>query len=122
MLTYLSDLPAPTCCCCCPRVHVLCYRDSIYADTTVVQSIHDCPTDNRYENVEGQLMVTAPAGSAVLFNPNIFHGNFPNVGDRSRSMIALSYRPQWAGPCGDCPAWPADKLAQCSTQAREMLG
>lgn len=67
-------------------------------------------------------MVTAPAGSAVLFNPYIFHGNFPNVGERSRSMVALSYRPQWAGPCGECPEWPADKLAQCSKQVREVLG
>ena len=43
-------------------------------------------------------------------------------GGRSRSMVALSYRPQWAGPCGECPEWPADKLARCSEQVREVLG
>ena len=43
-------------------------------------------------------MVTAPAGSALLLNHKVFHGNFPNVGSYARRMLAIAYRPAWAGP------------------------
>ena len=43
-------------------------------------------------------MVPAKAGSAVLINHKVFHGNYPNVGDYPREMLAIAYRPGWAGP------------------------
>ena len=115
----------------CPRlVRILYYLDALSPDVSPLKivprshlSFHDHGNPyNRYENLAGQLMVTVPAGSAVIFNPYIFHGNFPNVGPRSRSMMALSYRPKWAGPAGECPAWPAQELGRCSAAAREVMG
>ena len=38
----------------------------------------------RYESHPEEVMVTAEAGSAVLINHRVFHGNFPNVGDYAR--------------------------------------
>jgi hypothetical protein len=58
-------------------------------------------------------MVTAKAGSAVLINHKVFHGNFPNVGSRAREMLAIAYRPKWAGPTVQKIAeWPAEEVAQ----------
>lgn len=52
----------------------------------------------RYAAHPDEVMVTAKAGSAVLLNHKCWHGNFPNVGDRYREMLAIAYRPGWAGP------------------------
>ena len=48
-----------------------------------------------------ELMVTCKAGSAAIINQKIFHGNFPNHSDRPRRMLAIAYRPAWAGPIDD---------------------
>ena len=56
-------------------------------------------------------MVPAKAGSACLINHRVFHGNFPNVGDRPRSMLAIAYRPGWAGPLGEIDPWDPEKVA-----------
>ena len=53
---------------------------------------------NRYEAHPEEVMVTARAGSALLLNHRVFHGNFPNVGSYARRMLAIAYRPAWAGP------------------------
>lgn len=52
----------------------------------------------RYESHPEEVMVTAKAGSAVLINHKVFHGNFPNTGTYAREMLAIAYRPAWAGP------------------------
>lgn len=52
----------------------------------------------RYAAHPQELMVPAPAGSALLLNHKVFHGNFPNVGTYARRMLAIAYRPAWAGP------------------------
>lgn len=46
-------------------------------------------------------MVCCKAGSAVVINQNVFQGNFPNQSDRKRRMLAIAYRPSWAGPIDD---------------------
>ena len=46
-------------------------------------------------------MVTCRAGSAVIINQKVFHGNYPNHSDSSRRMYAIAYRPAWAGPIDD---------------------
>ena len=67
----------------------------------------------RYESHPEEVMVTAPAGSAALLNHRVFHGNFPNVGDYDRELLAIAYRPAWAGPVAqEVEAWPADELAK----------
>ncbi len=55
---------------------------------------------NRYLNHPEERMVTWKAGSAVVINQKVFHGNYPNHSDRVRRMRAIAYRPAWAGPIG----------------------
>ena len=67
-------------------------------------------------------MVTAQAGSAVLINHAVFHGNYPNVGDRPREMLAVAYRPGWAGPVESVEEWPADQVAALPDDVRSLFG
>lgn len=64
----------------------------------------------RYQSHPEEVMVPVKAGGAVLINHRVFHGNFPNVGTRARDMLAIAYRPGWAGPMTpEMPPWdPAD--------------
>ena len=55
---------------------------------------------NRYLSHPEEVMVTCKAGSAVLINQKVFHGNYPNHSNRPRRMLAIAYRPAWAGPIG----------------------
>ena len=55
---------------------------------------------NRYLSHPEEVMVTCKAGSAVVINQKVFHGNYPNHSDRPRRMLAIAYRPAWAGPIG----------------------
>ncbi len=67
----------------------------------------------RYESHPEEVMVTARAGSAVLLNHRVFHGNFPNEGDYARELLAIAYRPAWAGPVApEVESWPADEVAK----------
>jgi ectoine hydroxylase-related dioxygenase (phytanoyl-CoA dioxygenase family) len=52
----------------------------------------------RYESHPEEVIVPVKAGSAVLINHRVFHGNCPNTGGHSRTMLAIAYRPGWAGP------------------------
>ena len=67
-----------------PRSHI-----SLHADANPYQ---------RYSGHSEEVMVTAQAGSALLLNHKVFHGNFPNIGNYPRRMLAIAYRPAWAGP------------------------
>ena len=55
---------------------------------------------NRYLSHPEELMVTCKAGSAVVINQKVFHGNYPNHSKLPRRMLAIAYRPAWAGPIG----------------------
>ena len=66
-------------------------------------------------------MVPVKAGSAVLINHRVFHGNFPNTGDYAREMLAIAYRPAWAGPIQDVPAWDVGKLDQLPDTIRPFF-
>ena len=64
--------------------------------------------DTRYESHPEQVILTMPAGSALFLNGRMFHGTMPNVGNHDRRMVAIAYRPTWAGPSpiGDpLPPW-----------------
>ena len=64
----------------------------------------------------------AKAGSAVLINHKVFHGNFANIGDRAREMLAIAYRPAWAGPIKEVPTWDESDVAQLPDNLRPLYG
>jgi hypothetical protein len=67
-------------------------------------------------------MVPCKAGSAVLINHRVFHGNFPNTGTRSRELLALGYRPGWAGPIQEVDNWDAAEVAKLSPEIQAVMG
>ena len=108
VLYYLDDLPpqrAPFRVV--PRSH-LC----MHADANPYQ---------RFSAHPDEVMVTLKAGSAVLLNHKVFHGNYPNTGTRSRGMLAISYRPAWAGPVQPVDEWSSTELQQLPTEVRELF-
>lgn len=105
----------------CPvMVRVLYYLDDLTAKVApfrVVPRSHlsmhaDGNPYTRYLSHPDEIAVTCQAGSAVLLNHRVFHGNFPNVGAAAREMLAVLYRPAWAGPAvGELPAWKPEDVA-----------
>ncbi len=76
----------------------------------------------RYESHPEEVMVTAAAGSAVLINHRVFHGNFPNVGDYARELLAIAYRPAWAGPVEEeVEQWPAEEMAKLPSDVKRFF-
>ncbi|MBQ18002.1 MAG: hypothetical protein CMJ65_12840 [Planctomycetaceae bacterium] len=115
----------------CPRlIRVLYYLDDLTPEVSpfrVVPRSHlsfhaDANPYKRYEEHPDEVMVTLGAGSAVLINHLVFHGNFPNVGDRSREMLAISYRPGWAGPVEPVDEWPEEQVAELPENVRRLFG
>ena len=85
-------------------------------------SVHaDANPYNRFLRHEEEVMVTCPAGSAVVINQKVFHGNFPNFSTRDRRMLAISYRPAWAGPVTEVAPWRCDQLATLPPAARRLF-
>lgn len=76
----------------------------------------------RYLEHPDEVMVTAKAGSAVLINIKVFHGNYPNKSDQVREMIAYMYRPGWDGPGKHIDPWDPDRLAKQPPHVRELFG
>ena len=86
-------------------------------------SMHaDANPYKRFESHPEEVMVPAKAGSAVLINHKIFHGNYPNVGDYPREMLAIAYRPGWAGPQDEVSTWDDVDLAKLPDSVRPLLG
>ena len=75
----------------------------------------------RYTDHPEEVMVPAQAGSAVLIHHRVFHGNFPNVGDYAREMLAIAYRPAWAGPIDEVPAWDDQDLETLPGNIRPLF-
>ena len=92
-------------------VRALYYLDDLTPDVSpfrVVPRSHLClhADANPYITLDAhpeEVMVPVKAGSAMLINHRVFHGNYPNTGDRAREMLAIAYRPGWGGthPGGD---------------------
>ena len=79
---------------------------------------------NPYQRFEGhpeEVIVPTKAGSAVFLNHRTFHGNCPNVGDRAREMLAIAYRPAWAGPVGEVEEWPKDQVDALPDSVRRFF-
>ena len=115
----------------CPwLVRVLYYLDDLTPDVSpfrVVPHSHlsmhaDANPYLRYESHPEEVMVTAKAGSAVLINHRVFHGNYPNTGDRAREMLAIAYRPAWAGPVAEVEPWDEKKLSGLPESVRPLFG
>ena len=115
----------------CPRlIRVLYYLDDLTPQVSpfrVVPRSHlsfhaDANPYLRYEDHPEQVMVTCTAGSAVLIQQNVFHGNFPNTGSSARELIAIAYRPRWAGPAGDVTPWDDAELERVPPSVRELMG
>ena len=67
-------------------------------------------------------MVTCRAGSAIIINQKVFHGNYPNYSDSARRLLAIAYRPAWAGPISDVPDYDPEKVAQLPALVRPFYG
>jgi ectoine hydroxylase-related dioxygenase (phytanoyl-CoA dioxygenase family) len=108
VLYYLDDLtPEVSPFCVVPRSHL---------------SFHDQANPyRRYARHPEQVMVTARAGSAALINQNVFHGNYPNIGDRPRELLAIAYRPAWSGPAGEVSQWDEQQLAKVPDSVRALM-
>lgn len=77
---------------------------------------------NRYDGHPEQVMVTVKAGSVIFLNYRVFHGNFPNRGDRAREMLALAYRPAWAGPLAEVDDWDRTEVAKLPAEVQRLMG
>ena len=115
----------------CPvQVRVLYYLDDLTPEVSpflVVPRSHlslhaDANPYHRYVSNPEQVMVPAPAGSAVFLNHRCFHGNYPNTGARAREMLAYLYRPAWAGPTEEkIPAWDPEKISALPAHVRKYF-
>lgn len=115
----------------CPfLVRVLYYLDDLTPDVSpfrVVPRSHlsmhaDANPYLRYTSHPEEVAVVARAGAAVLINHRVFHGNYPNTGDRPREMLAIAYRPAWAGPVDRVDEWNEEELASVPNNVRELMG
>lgn len=115
----------------CPHlVRVLYYLDDLTPEVSpfrVVPRSHlsmhaDGNPYLRYESHPEEVMVPVKAGGAVLINHRVFHGNYPNVGDRAREMLAIAYRPGWAGPMvPELPQWEPAQLESLPAAVRPLF-
>ena len=75
----------------------------------------------RYLSHPDEVMVTCPAGSAAIINQKVFHGNFPNHSDANRRMLAIAYRPAWAGPIAEIEDRDPEQVARMPPEVRALL-
>jgi ectoine hydroxylase-related dioxygenase (phytanoyl-CoA dioxygenase family) len=115
----------------CPwLVRVLYYLDELTPEVSPFRvvphshlSLHaDANPYKRYQSHPEEVMVPVKSGSAVLISHRVFHGNFPNIGDRAREMLAIAYRPGWAGPVAEVAPWDPADLARLPDAVRLFFG
>lgn len=86
-------------------------------------SLHrDADPYKRYLSHPDEVMVTCQAGSAAVINQKVFHGNYPNHSQSPRRMLAIAYRPAWAGPVGEVEERDPEKVARLPEHARPLFG
>lgn len=114
----------------CPRlVRVLYYLDDLTPERAPLKviprshlSLHaDGNPYHRYLRHPEEVMVTCRAGTAAIINQAVFHANYPNVSADDRRLLAIAYRPAWAGPIMEVPDWPAEKVAQLPDHVRPLF-
>jgi hypothetical protein len=113
-----------------PRlVRVLYYLDDLTPERAPLKviphshlSLHaDGNPYHRYLRHPEEVMITCRAGTAAVINQTVFHANYPNVSQEDRRMLAIAYRPAWAGPIAEVPDWPAEKVAQLPAHVRPLF-
>ena len=67
-------------------------------------------------------MVAARVGSAVVKSQRVFQVNYPNAGEHAREMLALSYRPAWAGPSAAAKDWKREQVALLAAAIQLLFG
>jgi hypothetical protein len=110
-------------------IRVLYYLDDLTQDVSpfrVVPRSHlsmhaDGNPYHRFERHPEEVTVTLKAGSAVYLNHRVFHGNQPNTGETSREMLAIAYRPAWAGPVDEVDEWSSEQLASLPEDVRRLF-
>lgn len=113
-----------------PRlVRVLYYLDDLTPERAPLKviphshlSLHaDGNPYHRYLRHPEEVMITCRAGTAAIINQSVFHANYPNVSREDRRMLAIAYRPAWAGPIADVPDWPPEKVARLPEHVRPFF-
>ena len=113
-------------------IRVLYYLDDLTLDTSPFRciprshlSLHeDANPYTRYSSHPEQRVVTLPAGSALFLNGKLFHGTLPNTGTHDRRMLAVAYRPAWAGPApiGEpLPQWDPEAVSRLGVNVRALF-
>ncbi len=111
-------------------VRVLYYLDDLTPDCSPFKVIprshlsmnHDGNPYQRYLNHPDEMMVTCKAGTAAIINQKVFHGNYPNYSDRTRRLLAIAYRPAWAGPIDEVEEHDPEMVARLPEHVRELFG
>ena len=75
----------------------------------------------RYLAHDDEVMVICRAGSAVIINQKVFHANYPNYSDSDRRMLAIAYRPVWAGPIGEVPDHDPERVKKLPPEVRPFF-
>jgi ectoine hydroxylase-related dioxygenase (phytanoyl-CoA dioxygenase family) len=75
----------------------------------------------RYLSHADEVLVTCRAGSAVIINQKVFHANYPNYSDSDRRLLAIAYRPAWAGPIGEVPDHDPERVANLPSEVRQFF-
>jgi hypothetical protein len=110
-------------------VRVLYYLDNLTPERSPFKviprshlSLHqDANPYRRYLSLDEEVMVTCRAGSAVVINQKVFHGNYPNYSDSVRRMLAIAYRPAWAGPIAAVPDYDPQMVATLKPEVRKFF-
>lgn len=114
----------------CPvTIRVLYYLDDLTLEVSpfrVVPRSHLCMHADahpykRYTSHPEEVVVPCKAGSALFLNHRVFHGTMPNVGTYPRRMLAIAYRPAWAGPITDVAETSEEELAQLPESVRPFF-
>ncbi|MBD04509.1 MAG: hypothetical protein CME24_09210 [Gemmatimonadetes bacterium] len=115
----------------CPAtIRVLYYLDDLTLDVSPFRvvprshlSLHaQANPYSRYESHPEEVVVPCRAGSALFLNHRVFHGTLPNTGAKERSMLAIAYRPAWAGPIAEVEAWDEQRVAALPERVRPLFG
>ena len=110
-------------------VRVLFYLDDLTPERSPFKviprshlSLHqDANPYRRYLSHTEEMMVTCPAGSAVVINQKVFHGNYPNYSGSARRMLAIAYRPAWASPIAEVPDYDPQQVATLEPEVRKFF-
>jgi len=76
---------------------------------------------NRYKSHPDEKLITCKAGTAVVINQKVFHGNGPNTSTDERRMFAVAYRPAWAGPIEDVADWSKEQVDNLPKNVRRFF-